>query len=89
MLDICFEYGIEHELLFNGKNSNCTTIGNLYNFLNQSIFIGKEKMYRVSECKYWGVKVCNRKYFHTTCEDYKRKFCGAANNIILNNHLSE
>ena len=29
------------------------------------------------------------KYFHTTCEDNKRKFYNAANSIILNNHLSE
>ena len=36
MLNICFENGIEHELLFNGKKSAYIVIGNLFNSIYQN-----------------------------------------------------
>ena len=90
MLDICRDFGLLCDLTFNSKKSVCFVIGNLFEVaMKSSIFIGNGKLGWVNECNYLGVTVSSGKRFRTVCEERKRKFCAAANSIIVTSHLSE
>ena len=86
------DYDVLLRYLINGKKY--AGIASYCSLNQSSMFIGKEKINWVSECKYLEEKECNRIYCHTTCENNRREFCGAVNSIyylliILSNHLPE
>ena len=90
MLEICFNFGYENDLLFNAKKSAYFAFGDLHVRASKAeIYIGEEKIAWVSVCNYLGVSVCSGKCFRMDCEEQRRKFCDAVNAIIAHNMLSE
>ena len=90
MLEICFNFGYDNNLLFIAKKSAYFAFGDLHLKASKAeMHIGEEKIAWVSVCNYLGVSVCSGKFVRTDCEERRRKFCGAVNAIISHNMLSE
>ena len=88
MLNLCFNFGYENDLMFNANKSVLISIGKMYNSVcDVNLNIGNGTIKWMSTCNYLGVKICSGKTFHTDCEERRRKFCIAANCIILNSKL--
>ena len=90
MLEICFNFGYDNDLLFNAKKSAYFAAGDLHLRASKAeMYIGEEKIKWVSVCSYLGISVYSGKLFRTDCEERQRKFGGAINAIISHNVLSE
>ena len=90
MLEICFNFGYDNDLLFNAKKSAYFALRNLHLRASKAeMYIGEEKIAWVSMCNYLGVSVCSGNFFRTNCEERRRKFCGAVNALTSHNMLSK
>ena len=90
MLEICFYFRYDNDLLFNAKKSAYFAFGDLHLRASKAeMYIGEEKIAWVSVCNYLGVSVCSGQFFRTDCEERRRKFCGAVNAIISHKLCSE
>ena len=90
MLDICFYFGYENDLLLMRKKSTYFAFGDMHVRANKAkMCISKEQIAWVYMYNYLGVSVGSGKCFRTDCEERRRKFCGAVNSIISHNMLFE
>ncbi len=62
--------------------SNCLLIGKNFSFNLPILYIGNESIHWANECCYLGVVIVAEKVFTTNIEMRRRKFCGAANDIL-------
>ena len=82
MPNICFRFANELCLTFNAKKFNCLLIGKKFGFNLPILYIGNESINWANECCYLGVVIVAGKVFTTNIEIRRRKFCGAANDIL-------
>ena len=62
LLDVCYDYGIEHNILFNPIRSVCTIFKpNSYKIYLPTVFIGSDALKYVSDTKYLGFIYCDSK----------------------------
>ena len=55
LLDVCLEYGTDHDILFNLIKSICTVFKpKCYKLFLPTVFIGQDALKYVSESKYLG-----------------------------------
>jgi Reverse transcriptase (RNA-dependent DNA polymerase) len=55
MLDICFEFGAKHDIIFNSKKSVCLLVGVRDSDVKCNMFLGGNELLWVSKLKYLGV----------------------------------
>ena len=62
LLDVCYDYGSEYDILFNPIKSVCTIFKpKTYNLYLPPVFIGSDALKYVVESKYLGFSFCDSK----------------------------
>ena len=83
MLNVCYEYGLKHNILFNSKKSCCVNIGTRRPLHIASMCLGDMSIEWVDTFKYLGVVFVNGSSLHLDCSFIKRKYYAACNAVLV------
>ena len=83
LLDYCYEYGQEHDILFNPNKSVCLAAGvKTYVGTISNMYIGHQEIQWVKEFKYLGVNLIANKGLEVNAVPITRKFYAALNSVL-------
>jgi hypothetical protein len=81
MLNICFDFGQKHLMLYNSNKSFCCHFGSI-SLSVSALKIGDAEINWVNSFKYLGFTVTAGNVFSVDCQVIKRKFYAACNSIL-------
>jgi hypothetical protein len=83
MLDICFEFGVKNDIIFNSKKSVCLFVGiRKCDIVKCNMFLGVNQLSWVTEFKYLGMHFIAHKGLVVNVMPIKCKFYAALNSIL-------
>ena len=82
MLDICYDYGLKFDILFNSDKSFLLQIGLVDHHSLPSLALGLSCLKWVDKIKYLGVWIVAGKRFHVDCTLSRTKFLGAVFGVL-------
>jgi len=83
MLDICHDYGVKHDIIFNSGKSCCMKVGHKNSANITNMLLNNVPIEWVDNFKYLGVVFTTGNSLHVDCSYVKRKFYAACNAILV------
>ena len=83
MLDICYEYGQKHDIVFNCDKTFCMKVGCKWRVDISNMVLNETQIAWVDDIKYLGIVLVSGSKFQIDCAYIKRKFYVACNSVLV------